>query len=49
MPLNPNKYESELEYMGWDVLNAEFIEAQRAIARAGALDEEDHREELAVA
>ena len=49
VPLNPNKYEQELEYMGWNVLNAEFVEAQRAIARADAQDEEDLRADVAMA
>ena len=49
VPFNPNKYEQELEYMGWNVLNAEFVEAQRAIARADAQDEEDLRADVAVA
>ena len=35
--------------MGWNVLNAEFVEAQRAIARADAQDEEDLRADVAVA
>lgn len=49
VPLNPNKYEQELEYMGWNVLNAEFAEAQRAIARADAQDEEDLCVDVAMA
>jgi hypothetical protein len=49
VPLDSNKYERELEYMGWNVLNAEFVEAQRAIVRAHAQDEEDRCAELAVA
>jgi hypothetical protein len=36
VPLNPNKYERELEYMCWNMLNAGFVEAQRAIARTDA-------------
>jgi hypothetical protein len=49
VPLNPNKYEQELEYMGWNVLIAEFVEAQRAIARAEAQDEEELRADVAMA
>jgi hypothetical protein len=47
--LNLDNYEQELEYMGWNVLNAEFVEAQRAIARAEAQDEGDLRGDVAVA
>ena len=35
--------------MGWIVLNAEFVEAQQAIARADAQDKEDRLAELAIA
>jgi hypothetical protein len=27
--VNPNKYEQELEYMDWTVLNTGFVEVQR--------------------
>ena len=35
--------------MGRNVLNAEFVAAQQAIARADLQDEKDHRAELAIA
>jgi len=41
--MNPSKYERELDYMGWNILNSEYVAAQRAAAITNAQQEEELR------
>lgn len=43
VPMNPSKYERELDYMGWNILNSEYVAAQRAAAITNAQQEEESR------